>query len=272
MTDPSTVVRTDGGEDDLADDLEQVVEEARELADDIDVSDLGEAIDVESLPETVDVGGLSEAIEEGDPSKVVRFGKLLQIVDLGDLWDEVDVVSLWRNQRELKEALEDVFGEDFLEDDGDGDEADGPLDRAVETAEETAEKASQEMAETGQEMAKAGENPAGVDSRTYQLSIQREVSDAIEEFREKLIETRGELAELHEANRERTDSVGQPESRNPTAHSTLAGHRGPPKGLAQHSTVPRETKYSTAPNFDRIYGDRFERELEKRRKRGGDDE
>ena len=48
------------------------------------------------------------------------------------------------------------------------------------------------------------------------------------------------------------------DSRNPTAISTLPGSRGDLGRSTRHSTVPTETKYSTTPNYDRIYGDRFD--------------
>jgi hypothetical protein len=48
--------------------------------------------------------------------------------------------------------------------------------------------------------------------------------------------------------------------------STLPKDRSPSGRGTRHSTVPEETKHSTAPNRKRIYGTRFDRA------RGDDDE
>jgi hypothetical protein len=236
--------------------LQEVVAEAAELLETMDLSDLPDAVDVSDLDEVVDAEDVPEAVESGDADEAIRYRKLLSVVELGELWDAVELRELWRNVREFDEAVDDVTDEDGDETDlsdyfsGDG-EGDGFVDEATDYVDEAGDGETIpdiEGSELGPENGEA-----------YRAVMQSKLAEAIGGFREKLLAVHDELAALREANRERTDAVGQPDSRNPTAYSTLASSGGPPTGgSTRHSTVPEETKYSNAPNRRRLYGDRLD--------------
>ena len=103
------------------------------------------------------------------------------------------------------------------------------------------------------------------DPEMIQAATQAQLDEAIDGFRELLVETHARLDELREANKERFDGVDQPTSRNPTAVSTLSTHGGPPKAASTVSTVPRNVRHSTGPSRRRIYGRRFEKLMAEKR-------
>jgi len=232
-------------------DLYEVATEAEELLATIDLSELPEAVDVSELPALIETGDIPEAITSGDAGKAIDTKALLDVVELGRLWSSVDVREFWRNKREFESALDDVT-------DDDGDRGEGVLNRIKEAFATAAEADGDD----GLGMDDVDEE---VSADAAQAALQSGLQDAIDKFYDGLLKTHERLETLRELNRERTGNVGQPDSRNPTAFSTLPdpskGSRG--RGL-QYSTVPRETKYSSAPNRERVYGTRFEKALEER--------
>ncbi|WP_049898784.1 hypothetical protein [Halococcus agarilyticus] len=250
-------------------DLIAVVEEIEELLETIDLTDLPDAVDLSELPDAIDASEVPEAIAEGDPGEAVKYRKLLQVVELGKLWDTVDVREFWRNKREFDDATDELTDDEDDEkgpmaklrelvgdDDADGDDA-GSIEGggASGTADVNAD------AEGGSER-----DDIDVPTETIQQRVQSKLSDAVEEFRESLLDTRERVKELKEENEARTEDVEQPESRNPTAYSSIPTSRNDMSGRAAFSTVPEETRYSSAPNRPRLYGSRLDRTAE------GDDE
>lgn len=231
-------------------DLYEVATEAEELLATIDLSELPEAVDVSELPELIETGDIPGAITSGDAGEAIDTRALLDVVELGRLWSNVDIREFWRNKREFESALEDVT-------DDDGDREEGVLNRMKEAFATAAETDGDDL-----DMDDVDEE---VSADAAQAALQSGLQDAIDKFYDGLLKTHERLETLRELNRERTGNIGQPDSRNPTAFSTLPnpskGSRG--RGL-QHSTVPRETKYSSAPNRERVYGTRFEKALEER--------
>ncbi|SFR45775.1 hypothetical protein [Halogeometricum limi] len=250
----------DGGDTaDLLDELEAIAAEATELLDAMDLSELPSAIDPEGVDEVVDEEQLPEAVANLDPGEAIRLRKLLAVVDIGELWSSVDVRDVWQNKREFEDAVDeftDDEGDDdvsalvseFTDDEGDGDDEDDDFDVDVDVGETLS----------------TDDDVVDLPDAAYQTAIQQQLSETVGEFRQKLVDLHRDLARLREENRQRTDRVGQPDSRNPTAHSTLASTRTAGRGDTTYSTVPAETKYSNAPNRRRVYGDRFE-------EYGGDD-
>jgi len=107
--------------------------------------------------------------------------------------------------------------------------------------------------------AQVGRGENDFDPRSVENAIQMQVSESVGEFREKLLAAHRRFAKIREQNEERFPDRGRNGSRNPTAVSTV-----PPSGPAErsattHSTVPEETRHSSAPNRRRIYGPRFDR-------------
>lgn len=251
------------------DDLLDVVEEAGELLESIDPAALAGAVDPSELPEAVEIEELPEAAAEADPDEAIDYRKLIQLVELGHVWQELDVREVWENKRELADEAEDL-----TDDAGDGTPLAVLRDTLDRLTEEDADAASDDDTTGSEDELVEASGAAGGDDRddldvptdVAQQRIQSELDDAIAEFREGLLDVRDRLESMKAENRRRTENVEQPSSRNPTAYSTLstADSRATHE-VAKHSTVPSETKYSTAPNRDRLYGSRLER-------RGEDDE
>ena len=223
------------------DDLEAVAAEAEELAGTVDADELPDAIDLSRLPEAINVETIARAIVSDDASEAVDASKLLDILELGDLWDAVDVREFWRNAEELEDALEEALGEEAYEEwtshlGESVDDAGGDGDLEVEWT----------------DLADAA------DSESMQTAVQHQIRDAVDEFRSGVLDARKQLVKRREQLEEKTGSVGQPKSRNPSAFSTMTISRSAVAGAAKYSTVPAETRYSAAPNRERIYGSRFE--------------
>lgn len=238
------------------DDLIDVVEETEELLETVDLTDLPEAVDLTELPEAIEAGEVPDAIAEGDPGEAVRYRKLLQVVELGKLWDAVDTREFWRNKRELDDAADGVLD--------DGDDA-GPMETLREFVGDDGD--STDIGDAGSEGDTSAVATGSDDERenievpteTIQQRVQSKLSDAVGEFRESLLDTRERVEELKEENEARTEDVEQPDSRNPTAYSSIPTERSDVSATAKFSTVPEETRYSSAPNRPRLYGSRFDR-------------
>ncbi|WP_254535119.1 hypothetical protein [Halomarina litorea] len=244
-------------------DLRQVALEAEELLETVNLSELPEAINVEELPDIVDVESIPDAVASGDPTDAIESRELLDVVELGKLWSTVDVREFWRNKDEFETALEEALGEDI-------DDDESRLSRLQSAFDDAMDGAGEGMMD-GDDDGDFASIPDDTNTEAFQAAIQSGLRDAVDEFRKGLLETHDRLKTLREENQERTGRATQPDSRNPTAYSTLASaSSGPSVGRGtRYSTVPRETKYSTAPNRKRIYGDRFE---DADAREGGDDD
>ncbi len=244
----------------LLDELIDVAVEFEEMLETVDLTDLVAAIDWESVPDAVELEDLPEAIDEGNPQEAVKLRQLLAIADMGEVWENVDGREFWRQYRELDDELDDLsdeddddeFFDDLFDDDGeddgffddDGEDDDGILDDDDDDG--------------GVQVGGVGTTDDDMEPESIENAIQSQIADAVGEFRESLLEARGELAERLEANRAESERRSHTsDSRNPTAVSTMPV-QSPRRGGGAFSTVPEETKYSTAPNRKRIYGSRFE--------------
>ena len=219
----------------LLDDLEDVVDEAEDLLSTVDLREVAEAVQWENLPDAVDASDVPDAIEQGDPTEAIAIRKLLSLSDLPDLLESADGRELWREKRDLEDELDDVTG-------------DGGDDGSITDVDVDADASRPELGD------------GDVDPESVEKAVQSKVSGAVGEFRRKLIEAHDRLESIREENERRFDERRtQSTSRNPTAgFSTVPSNHAGSGGTALHSTVPEETKYSTAPNRKRIYGDRFD--------------
>mgnify|MGYP006276718193 FL=1 len=198
--------------------------DADEVLSAVDLDDLDEVVDPDSLPEALESGALGDAVELTNLRKLIEFGQL---------WQTVDLTELMGSKGEISDTVSELTG-----DNGEGGLFDGL-----------------EMEDfTGGD----GEMGALTDPEMIQAATQAQLDDAVDGFRDLLVETHARLDALREANQARFDGVDQPSSRNPTAVSTLTTHRGPPKAASQVSTVPRRVRHSTGPSRRRIYGRRFD--------------
>lgn len=231
---------------DTFEDAVEVADEAEDVAAHLDVSDIVDAIDWSELPDVMGAESMQEAIDSGDAGDAIHVRELIEAIDFGELADSVDVRQAWKEGRELDDAVDDVTDDDAV-DDVTNDDA---------SAEETADEKTDEEASVDVDTGAFDD----ADPEAIRMGVQSEMMDAVDEFRAGLLEVHEELETIIEENREasRQRRAEQPKSRNPTAVSTMPG--GGPLGskVRQGSTVPRETRYSKAPNRERLYGKRLE--------------
>lgn len=249
--------------------LLRVVDEAEDLLETIDLSELPEAIDGEELLTAVDIGEIPSALEDGDSDKVVKLRQLVRAVKLAKLWNTVEIQELWQEKSELDEVVEELTDS---EDDGIigetleatvdavSDQGEGGIRDEVDAIESELEAGAKEAFGSAEDALKEG------NLHEYQLIIQQQTMAGIEEFRDALIDTHGVFEQLYDENRRRFARTDKgTHSRNPTAVSTMPLTRTDLGKGTRYSTVPPAVRYSTAPPLDRIYGQRFKRKKEERR-------
>lgn len=268
-------VRTDGGaESDFDGKIEafrklwNLAAESQDLVELVDLEDVSDAVDEEGVIRAIEGGNIPESIEKRDLKEALDLRALLRAIDLETLFDEVDVKRAWRESDEFKDALKAVTSEEWISDaitggaseDTGADGADGEDGRdggLAETASDIGEGVKSGLAEAGEDMGSLGTIP----DEAYQITIQKKALEGVDAFREGVLEAHEKLRKLHEANRERMRRQYEDKavnSRNPTAYSTMPTDRGDVGSKAtQYSTVPRDTRYSTVSNRERIYGHRF---------------
>lgn len=95
--------------------LLRVVDEAEDLLETIDLSELPEAIDGEELLTAIDAGEIPAALKDGNSDKVVKLRQLVRAVKLAKLWNAVDIQELWQETSELDEVVGELTDS---EDDG----------------------------------------------------------------------------------------------------------------------------------------------------------
>ncbi|MFA9503904.1 hypothetical protein ACERIM_14165 [Natrinema sp. H-ect1] len=253
------------------DTLVRVAEEAAELLEAIDVSELPDAVDGDELLDAIELGEIPDAVADDGTgaTDLVDFTELLGAIDLLNAWNAADLTDVWENKREFDDALGDLEdGDDagMLEDavsdvadggdDGEGllgDDEDGVLDSGMDAG-----AAAKEA---------LGDIDVAEDPAAYQVAIQQQAMRGIDAFRAALLETHEKFERLYEFNREKMRRQDRgTNSRNPTASSTMPVDRRDLGGGARYSTVPQDVKLSTAPSRKRIYGRRFELERERQRR------
>lgn len=219
--------------------LVEAIDEFEDVVRKADPETIAAAIDAEEV-DAEDVRALL------DPEEEMGLKDLLEMLDLEALWHATDVRDLWKEINEFRDEAEDVgLGTD---DGDDGDDGDGDDDGVP-----------------GIDMGDADldDVPSGIADDLSEKQLQSTVMDGVEKFRESLIASRAELEELKEENRQRmSDHRDEVHSRNPTAVSTMPGVRPSHHPAGRYSTVPQETRYSSAPNKRRLYGRRLEEEAE----------
>lgn len=222
------------------DDVEGVAGEALEVVRTVDLVKLAAVIDWENLPAAVEPDNLPAAIAERDPTAAIAFRELVDVEDLSDLLRSVDARELWRATRELDDALDDVAALDDVQAAGDG--AGG----AVADEQGDVELDAPDL------------DGDGFDPQAVEKAVQARVSEAVGEFRESLLDAHDRFERVREENESRFQDNRRTDTRNPTAVSTMPARRSSHGAGVRHSTVPEETRHSTAPNRPRVYGPRFD--------------
>jgi hypothetical protein len=255
------------------DTLVRIAEETGELIESLDLTELPEAVDRDELLEAIETGEIPDALadEETGASDVVDLTQLFSALDLLSMWDAADLTEIWEEKRELDDAT------DELDDDEEGsleDAAETVVDEGTDLVGDEDEDGLFDEIDPREAAMEAFEKPdIEDDPEAYQVFIQQQAMRGIDAFRDALLETHETFQGLYETNREkmrREDT--SPSSRNPTAASTLPTERRDiGTSDTRHSTVPQQVKLSTAPTRRRIYGRRFELELERKRRQQNND-
>ncbi|MDG5819341.1 hypothetical protein [Natronococcus sp. A-GB7] len=255
------------------DTLVRIAEETAELIESLDLTELPEAVDRDDLLEAIETGEIPDALadEETGASDVIDLTQLFSALDLLSMWDAADLTEIWEEKRELDDAT------DELDDEDDGaleDAAETVVDEGTDLIGDEDEDGLFEEIDPREAAMEAFEKPdIEDDPEAYQVFIQQQAMRGIDAFRDALLETHETFQGLYETNREkmrREDT--SPSSRNPTAASTLPTERRDiGTSDTRHSTVPQQVKLSTAPTRRRIYGRRFELELERKRRQQNND-
>ncbi|XVH31163.1 hypothetical protein ACNS7O_12320 [Haloferacaceae archaeon DSL9] len=274
-------------------DLAAVADELEDVLSTINVEKLPDAINLETIPEIVSEG--ADAAAEGDFDGALNKRTLSKLIDIAELLDSIDVRTFLEQKGQLEDAVEEAMDVDVSKpsdsesvDDADGSGLDSLLNESGELIDEvqedlddfdlfddegglTPELLEKLVRSEGDESDEESDGEFGIgDVDTEQVSnvdqyvvaVQAQLSESVEEFRQKIIEAHAELAKIREETEDMFEPVGQPNSRNPTAVSSMPRKRGDMGGRSMFSTVPKNTMYSNVPNHKRIYGARFMNERE----------
>ena len=267
----------DGGDENgVLDDIDAVIraiDEAETMLESIDFTELPDAIDGKEIVEAIDAGEIPAAVQESEDADVVKLRQVMRAVQLRQLLSTVDVSELWEAKRGFDDAIEDVADDaddggvvqkaaNSISGDEDGivgDDDDELIETDVDDVTDTAASAAMEDYEL-----------SGGDLGEYEEIIQQQAIEGVDAFRDALLKAHGKFEQLYEVNREKMRMQDtQPNSRNPTAVSTIVTDRRAVGSVPNHSTMPRKVRHSNAPGRKHIYGKRFEWE---RKRRGYDDE
>ncbi|MDL5363704.1 hypothetical protein [Halalkalicoccus sp. NIPERK01] len=210
-----------------AEEIWEILDEAEDVLDTIDLGEVPDVIDLDELPEAIDAEEVPEAIADGDARDAIDLRALKEAIEFRELWEAADLSELREEKAELEEEVDDVT-------EGDGDEEDDDL--------------------LDMNMGMSGAH-VQFDAEDRQEKIQELIETAIQKFRTALLETHDKLRLLYEFNQEK---LGGSESLNPTAVSTMPSGPLANSASTRRSTVPSQVRYSRAKNPRRIYGRRFE--------------
>ena len=265
----------EGGDDGVLDDLDaviRVIDEAETMLESIDFTELPDAIDGEAVVDAIDAGEIPAAVKESEDADVVKLRQVMRAIQLRELLADVDVSELWEAKRGFDDAVEDVT------DDADNDggivqqaaDAVTGEDGVVGEDDELIETDLDDVTDMAADAAMDDFELADRDMSEYEAIIQQQAIEGVDAFRDALLEAHGKFERLYELNREKMRMQDtQPNSRNPTAVSTITTERTAVGSVPNYSTMPRQVRHSNAPARKHIYGKRFEWE---RKRRGYDDE
>ncbi|AGB16514.1 hypothetical protein Halru_1916 [Halovivax ruber XH-70] len=236
-----------------------ILQEAENVLEAIDVEELPEAIDGETISEAIDVGEIPDALRGDESADAVSLRKVIQAIDLGRTLAAMDVNQVWEAKQSIEGATDDLGG-----DLSDGDD-DGLLGGMLDSADIDGELVDTDLVDAAAEELKDDVDIESGDLSAYQAVIQQQAIEGVDAFRDALLSTHGTFERIVETNRELMRKQDrQPNSRNPTAVSTLPTGRADVASVPNYATMPRTIRHSDGPTRSHIYGDRFRREREKR--------
>lgn len=226
------VIERDDPDSDLsrtASEFRDVVEEAGNLIETVDLKSLPDVVDLEELPELIDVEGLPTAIRERDPDAALDLHTIRHAIRLRELWNSVDLVEFAGTKERLEDEIADIVGEDAMGGSGDS-EAAADIRRFA----------------------------AEVGPKAKNAAIQQQAKKGVEKGREGVIAAHAAFEELYEANQSQPGYAGRrPVSRNATAVSLLPAGPVPDSASTRFSSVPSNVRRATIDALPRIYGRRW---------------
>lgn len=256
-----------------------ILREADDVLEAIDVSELPEAIDAEAVRQAIELGEIPDALRGDDNADVVKLRQVVRAIDLGRTLAAMDVSQVWESKRAIDDATDELGGDEggLLDDDDEegllgssdearllgGDDEDGVLGGFTDG--DGLESELDSLIDTAAEELKEDVDASSGDLSAYQAVIQQQAIEGVDAFRDALLKTHGKFERIVELNRKKMRTQDQqPDSRNPTAVSTLPTGRADVSSVPNYATMPRTVRHSNAPTRSHIYGDRFRREREKR--------
>lgn len=237
-------------------DLVEIADEAEDVLDEVDLTELPAAVEGDQLLEAIEAGDIPEAVSEGDATEMIDLRALMKAVQLRNLWNNVDVTELLDERGELAEEIDE-----YTDDHDEGGMME-TMEEAVSSDDDSSGmKQKAKSAMTSDDDSEGGRDPVDMPSQEYQEMIQTKAIEAVEEFREGVKNAHHKLKQFREKNREkmrRQHGETDADSRNPTAYSSLPTERPDIEGKSTHySTVTQSVRHSTAPSLDRVYGNRY---------------
>ncbi|MFC6906131.1 hypothetical protein [Halalkalicoccus tibetensis] len=214
-----------------AEEIWDVLDEAEDVLETLDLEEVPDVIELDELPDAVDVEEIPEAIADDEDGDAIDLTDLKDAIRFRELWEAADIGDLREEQEELEEEIDDVTDDDV---DGANEDDGGLLDTELGMGD-------------GAHMQ--------FDPENRQQHIENLISKAVGGFRTALLETHDKLRLLYKYNQEKLS--GQ-DSLNPTAVSTMPSGPLANSASTRRSTVPSQVKYSRADNPRRIYGRRFD--------------
>lgn len=213
-----------------AEEVWEILDEAEDVLDTLDLEEVPDVINVEELHEAIEAEEVPEAIADGEAREAIDLSGLKEAIEFRELWGAADISELRKEKAELEDEIDDVT------DEGEEGEDDGLLD-------------------TGGVIGTGGGAHTQFDAEDRQEKIQSLIEKAVEKFRAMLLETHDKLRVLYELNQEK---LGGSDSLNPTAVSTMPDGPVPDSASTRASTVPSQVRHTRTDNPRRIYGRRFE--------------
>lgn len=211
-----------------AEEIWDVLDEAEDVLETLDLEEVPDVIELDELPDAVDVEEVPEAIADGEAGEAIDLSDLKDAIRFRELWEAADIGELREQEEQLEEEIDDITDDDGEEDD------DGLLDAELGMGD-------------GAHMQ--------FDPENRQEHIRNLIETAVQGFRTALLETHDKLRLLYKYNQEK---LGGNDSLNPTAVSTMPSGPLANSASTRRSTVPSQVKYSRANNPRRIYGRRFD--------------
>ena len=215
---------TDGGLTEIAQEIQDIVVEANQLLETIDLETIPNAVDFEALSDMVDVEQIPTAIREHDPDVAVDLHAIRHAIRLRELWNSVDLVGFAEESAQLKEEIRDVVGDDVFTGGG-----------TSEAAEEVREFV------------------ADVRPEATNAALQQQGQKAARNARKGVLTAHENAEKLHTGNRRKPRSRPQ----NPTAVSLHPPGPIPDSVSTRFSSVPPNVRLSKIDALPRIYGRRW---------------